>query len=116
MECFTTVDLPVATKTDKHYRRNPQNIVECVGLLVSFLPLWDGERFRLNLMGQASVDTKNKNGYRKLIHSTDIYWTLNYMPGIFVGAGNIAVKDNKNTKISCSHVAFILLGADKHNK
>lgn len=35
MECFTTVDLPVATKTDKHYRRNPQNIVECVGLLVS---------------------------------------------------------------------------------
>ena len=67
-------------------------------------------------MGQASVDTKNKNGYRKFIHLTNIYWTLNYMPGIFVGAGNIAVKDNKNTKISCSHVVFILLGEDKHNK
>lgn len=56
------VDVTVATtKTTKHHRGNPQNrMCGLVDLLI--LHWWGGERYKLKLMGQASIDIENKNG------------------------------------------------------
>lgn len=59
--CIHAMECVIATETTKHHRRNTQDrMCRLVDLLI--FHWWGSERYKLKLMGQASIDIENKNG------------------------------------------------------